>query len=559
MMTKTLLALIPAALLAQPPVAPTPERVGAARGETAGGYNIVNAFETGYRFHDVNGNLGKYRSDVNFGNGVRLLSSRLSIHSREGRGGWFDELLLNTQGLGNDPYQLATLRIGKNRLYQYDLTWRLNAFFNPGLTIANGLHAMNTSRRLQDHDLTLLPTSNFRFFLGYSRNNQDGPALSTVQLFDSRGAEFPLFSDVRRLYNEYRVGGEVRAAGYRFHWSRVWENFREDTRFNASGQVAGPARLTTFRRDEPYHGNTPSWRLALARETSEILAINARFTYSGGRRNFLFDESATGIDRFSRNRQILVAGEARRPVTTANLTLTFLPRSAFTITHHVAYHHTRIDGDASLRQLDNGTLTDDFLSFQYLGIRAFTSSLDFVYRPSRRFTFFTGQRLTDRRIRSVEQVAAGPFLDRVPAVQDNTLNTGVAGVRFSPIAPVTVVLDAELGRANRAFYPISERNYHALGGRIQYRRGTLFLSALARTLYNTNSVSLSSHSSRQRNYSTDASWTPRPWVSFDASYSKLHLDTLTALAYFFERNLVTSHGSLYEVGDRGKGVQVELA
>ena len=36
--------------LAQQVVAPTPETVGNPQGENTSGYNIVNSFETGYRF-----------------------------------------------------------------------------------------------------------------------------------------------------------------------------------------------------------------------------------------------------------------------------------------------------------------------------------------------------------------------------------------------------------------------------------------------------------------------------------------------------------------------------
>ena len=79
----------------------------------------------------VGGDLGKYRSDVNFRNGLRLLSSSLAVHSREGHGRWFDEILLNTLGLGNDPYQSATLRVQKNALYRYDLLWRLDEYLQP--------------------------------------------------------------------------------------------------------------------------------------------------------------------------------------------------------------------------------------------------------------------------------------------------------------------------------------------------------------------------------------------------------------------------------------------
>lgn len=132
--------------LAQDTVAPTTgEQTGPARGENAGAYNIVQSWELGYRFATVGGDDGKYRSDVNYGNGVRLLSSSLTVNSRDGHGSWFDEITLTTQGLGNDPYESAVFRVHKNRIYSYDMSWRENDYFNPGLTVANGEHLMDTS------------------------------------------------------------------------------------------------------------------------------------------------------------------------------------------------------------------------------------------------------------------------------------------------------------------------------------------------------------------------------------------------------------------------------
>src|ERR1035441_8128196 len=75
------------ALSAQQVVAPGPEALGSARGENQGNYNITNSFETGYRFSLVGGDLGEYRSDVNYRNGLRLLGSSLSIDSKDGHGG----------------------------------------------------------------------------------------------------------------------------------------------------------------------------------------------------------------------------------------------------------------------------------------------------------------------------------------------------------------------------------------------------------------------------------------------------------------------------------------
>ena len=244
---------------AQQPVAPTIEPVGPTRGDDWRDYNLVNSIETGYRFVRVAGNTEQYRADENFSDGIRLLQSFLSLNSKDGRGEFFDELVLSTSGLGGDPYESATLRVQKNRLYDYNLLWRLNDYVNPGLTTdgGHGQHPLNTSYTFQDHDLTLFPQSRIRFSLGYSGSTQKGAGISTVQLFspggqfDATGNIFPIFANVKRSQNEYRVGGEVHWVGFTLNWMRGWQDFKDDTPYAFSGFSPGDnsrngAVLTSF-------------------------------------------------------------------------------------------------------------------------------------------------------------------------------------------------------------------------------------------------------------------------------------------------------------------------
>jgi hypothetical protein len=531
-------AIFSAISSAQPNVAPTDGAVGPPRGYDFGGYNVVNSFETGYRFRSVEGNLGKYRSDVNYGNGMRLLGSRLSIHSKEGHGGYFDELLLNTQGLGNDPYQFSSLRVQKNRLYKYDLLWRQSEYYNPALPLAGGQHFIDTVRRLQDHSLVFLPQSPFRIYVGYSRMWQGGPALSTVQIFDSRGDEFPLAADVRRSQDEYRLGFDLDVSGIKLSVMRGWEFFKDDTRRTASALAGNNpddrTTLANFRRDEPYHGETETWRVNLLVDKSKLYSVNGRFAWAGGQRNFIVDEITTGTDRIgsARNRQVLVFGDARRPVSSGSLTATFYPTQALTLVNHTSFHHTRMEGDGSYSELSNPGFGFAQLNFNFLGIRTIATSTDVNIRTSEALTLFAGHHYSTRRIRSIEQVTFDGVPERVESETDNSLQAGRAGVRLRAFRRLSLILDAELGRSDRPVYPVSERNYHALSGRVQYRSRTFTASFTTRTNYNTNSVSLFSHSSKSRNYSADASWSPLSWAGLDASYSKLHLDTLSGIAYF---------------------------
>ena len=556
MMTRfCLFAVLATSLGAQQPVAPTPEKVGPVRGEDAGSYNVVQSWELGYRFASVGGKEGEYRSDVNYGNGIRLLNSSLTVNSKTGHGHYFDEIILTTQGVGNDPYESAILRVQKNRIYHYDMSWRQNDYFNPGLVVADGAHLQNTTYHWQDHDLTIFPQGKYRLYLGYSRTTQEGAALSTQQLFSSQGDAVPLFSNVKQEFNSYKLGGEVEFHKIHLNVLRRWEFYKEDTPYSTNGTATGivPGSLTqvtNFTKTQPYHGSTPGWLVNLFTDR-RWFAFNGRFTYANGNRNFFQNELATGMDRFgaNQNRQVIVAGNASRPVITGDASLSIFATSKLTVVSNSSISNVRISGSNLFEQIDFATLSTDVLNFQYLGIRLFTNSTDARYRFSRKFSAYAGYNYSNRLITSVtgETDPATPFDDTVYK-QTNQMHAAAAGFNWTPVAPLRIHAEAELGRNDNPFTPVSEKNYHAVSGRAQYRLKNLQLAGDYKEKYNNNSITLTSYSSHARSYSGNASWSPRGWVSVDASYSFLHLDTLGGLAFFAgtpRAQLVTNQSSLY--------------
>ena len=558
-MLRTLLIFAAFGLLeAQQVVAPTPDQVGSPRGENTGNYNVTNSFETGYRFSQVGGDVGMYRSDVNYGNGLRLLGSSLTVNSKDGHGKYFDEIVLNTLGLGNDPYQAVTLRVQKNNLYRYDMTWRLDDYFNPGLTISGGLHQMDTSRILQDHDLTVFPQSAVSFDLGYSRNTQTGPALGSIQLFDDRGSAFPYFTDVRRQWNEYRVGMTAHYAGFTLTLRRTWEYFKDDTNSSLTGLEAAntpfdSTALNQFQRTAPYHGSNPGW-LGNLHADHKYWGMNARMTYVSGSGDFAMDELAVGLSRFgaATNQQVLVNGNAQRPVMAGDFTASLFPTDKLTVVNNTAVHNTRIDGDSFLSQFNNGTGQATTLNFNFLGVRTVANSTDINYRWKKWVGFSAGYVYSDRQIRLEEafafpQVAGTASSDLYS--QDSHLNAERLGVRLRPLKELTINVDGEIGHADHPLATISDRNYHTLGGRVQYRKKTLQVGAQYHQVYNENApLNLLSFSSRSRTASANASWAPKSWFSFDASYTNLHLDTVGALQFFAGTSfsqLQTAYSSIY--------------
>jgi hypothetical protein len=542
-------------------VAPTPESVGSVRGDNWDGYNIVNSFETGYRFADVSGNDEKYRSDENFGDGIRLLSGSFSMNSKSGDAKYFDELLITTTGLGGDPYESVSLRADKNRIYDYSFSWRKNDYVNPGLTTdgAAGDNLLNTTYTLQDHNLTLFPRSWIRFTLGYTRSTQSGAGISTVQLYsvsspsDSTGQIFPIFTNVKRLQNDYRLGGELHFLGFTLNWMHGWEDFKDDSPFNFSGQTpevsstaGSSAALNSFQRTEPDHGVSPYWQVGLFRD-SKWINVNGRFTYTAGKRAFVSSETAVGTNQFGAlaNQQILTAGDASRPVATGNLNVSFLLSPKVNIVTHTSIYNVRTEGNSAYVQYDNATQSADLLYFQYLGILTIETGADLQYQPRKWLEFHTGYDYSDRRIESSPQFAFAGSTSPVPYSQTNILNSGTFGIKVMPGKGFTVVLNAEAGHANRPFAPRSDKNYQAFSGRVDYRLRTLRLTAQTKTDYNANSVSLSSYSSHTRIYSGSASFSPKRYFSLDANVSKVHVDTLGGIAFFSDAQFLQNQVSYY--------------
>lgn len=551
-----LLALIFAisVALAQPPIAPTNEQTGNSRGDNDGNYNIIQSFELGYRFATIGGDGDMYDSTVNYGDGIRLLSSSLTVQTRDGHGRLFDHLVLTTQGLGNDPYQSAILRIEKNRLYRYDMMWRLSQYVDPAATVSFGQHAMNTQRTMQDHDFTLFPDRKYKLFLGYSRNLETGPALTTIQLFNSQGDEFPLFANVHREVNEYRLGGEVQLLGMRLNVMHGWEAYKEDSPQSLASPSAGndPTdrnTLTSFQSTQPYHGTSPYWRVGLFREGKKFWAVNGRFTYVAGKRAFALDELASGTDNRGSITQLQTAtfGAADRPALTANLTISLFPATHVVLTNQTSFSNIRMIGDSYFVQFSNGFESSPVLPFQYLGIQTFSNSTDAMFHPAKWFSIHGGFEYSDRHINSVQGQSnlGDPAPTQAAIEQSNQLKAGTLGFRLKPLKGLTLSVDGEVGRQNKPIYPISDGNYQAFRARAEYKLKLLRFGAYAKSDYNVNSDVLTSYASHARQYGADGSWVPVSWFSIDASYTKLHLNTLGGIDYFAQGVDISGESSLY--------------
>jgi len=222
-------------------------------------------------------------------------------------------------------------------------------------------------------------------------------------------------------------------------------------------------------------------------------------------------------------------------VANGDLALSFFPTERLTIVNNTSVTSNRIDGTANYSEAGTAA-TFKNIDFRYFGVRTISNFTDINYRVSTWIGIYAGYHYSDRVVKTIESSLL-PGLDTNFSGQtyevNNHLNTGRLGIRLRPVKPFTLSVDGEIGRASTPLTLIADKNYHAINGRADYRVRKLQFSAIYRQAYNLNApVNFISFDSHSRQYSGSASWGPKDWVTLDASYSKLHLDTSSFLTFF---------------------------
>ena len=568
-------------LQAQSVVAPSPDHPGFALGVDLSSYNVTNSFETGYRFTQVGGDFSLYRATVNYGDGLRLLSSSFTANSKDGHGYLFDSMSFSSQGLGNDPYEVATFRIEKNDVYRYDMTWRLSDYFNPSLDNGESDTLKNTRRIMQDHDLTVSLAKWAKLKLGYSRNKETGPEYSNYELYIGGLARsvLPIDRDTRRDWNEYRLGSQFDFHGFRLTLSHQWEYYKDDssTASLVPGQpyplplsqpyqpalpVTDPTLATAYSRSQPMHGLNQGWSGNLNRN-QKLWAINARITYNKGNNSMIYSESESGAQAIATTTApypgavgcsncgvggpgtgaTFTVGNARWPFTAGDVTFSFFPASNLTIVNSTSAEANHYDGGAQMLELYPVAATKNIFWSYHMGEGRVSDSLDANYRLNKWMGLSAEYRYTDRWLEN-NLVRTGTTNSKDLNTLDDHMNTGTFGVRLKPFKPLSVNVDTTIGRDNGPENPISPAHFHNIRARADYRvQKRVHFGATYRQMYNLNapvgySYTLTPaygpppqayYASHSRDFSFNSSFTvSRNW-SLDASYSKTHLDTFANL------------------------------
>ncbi|HEX9162272.1 MAG TPA: hypothetical protein VF980_11245 [Thermoanaerobaculia bacterium] len=210
--------------------------------------------EIGYRFLNLKGNEGMYRTQINERDGLYIRAFTLT---NGGTNGSPDHYRIDVSDLGQTPSGLVRIDAGRSGAYRLLVNYRrsdafsaLPVFANPLIVdgVTTGQHTFSRTRNLFDADLEFLPGSRFTPFVGYSWNRYGGPGETTYFLGQD---EFQLFSNPLEKDQEIRGGFSFNTGHLYGSVTQGWRNFHGTDSLSLVAPGTGNNTL-------PILGTTPS-------------------------------------------------------------------------------------------------------------------------------------------------------------------------------------------------------------------------------------------------------------------------------------------------------------
>ncbi len=567
----------------------------ATAGEDAGDYTVTSSIEFGYRGQRVDGDVNKFKSDLNYKAGPRLFDTSFLMKSKDGKGDLFDTMLITSTGWGADPYGNLRLSVEKPEWYKFEGTYRRfkyyrflnnianpNWLFTPIATPPNpvtGEHGYNTRTTMGDFDLTILPKNEtIRFVLGYSPESYTGPFYTN---YHNGGNEFWLLSNARSRADDYRLGADGKVGQVDWTFMQGFRRYKEDNVIPAGiglniNTATSVAQLTSFLRQEPTRGSVDYTRFSLHTMVGGKLDITGRGIYSNSTTNSTYSENFAGRNfnfritgwpptppaaqpNTTNSSFYNIAGETKRPSHVIDFGLTYLVTDRFRLSNTFRQEGFTIDGFAGFsdffsitRPITGGSRTDTFsvsnvpantLTKYSRYSNTFEGDYEFNPRYSMHFGYRYGHRHDVVQDLGYLLNANAPALGTSEAeIEENSTNAFFGGFRARPAKNFTLYFDAEHGTADNVFTRIGNYNYTNLRAKSRWSPNRKFVFNLAFILRDNSNpseiagVSLNDFgvNLKTRVFTSSIDWMPNPNITVNGGYNFNWVNSDAVIDYYYQ-------------------------
>ena len=494
-------------------------------GDDAGPYNVVGSIEFGYRGQRVDGDVNKFKSDLNYKAGPRIFDSSFFIKAKDGKeGGLFDTLMVTSTGWGADPQGNMRISMENPKWYRFDGQYRrfkyyrfLNNIANPTWlfspipTNANpvtGLHGFDTRTTMGDFDVTILPKNEtIRFNFGYSPERYEGPSYTN---YHNGGNDFWLLNNMKSKADDWRIGADGKIGILDWTFVQGFRRFRDDSVIPAGvglniNTATSVAQLTSFLRQEPTRGSSDYTRFSLHSLINGKLDITGRGIYSRSTMNATYLENFSGRNfnfrittpvfpptppaaqpNTTNASSYTIASDTRRPSHVIDFGLTYLASNKFRISNTFHEEAFTIDGlglysafFSLTRPITGGTRTDTLNvspvpENKITHYSKYQDTVEGDYQINHNYSLHFGYKFGHRHDLvqelgfAINANAPAPITDPTAEIEENNTNVFFGGFKARFTKNWNVYFDAEHGSADNIFTRIGNYNFTNIRAKSRY-------------------------------------------------------------------------------------------
>ncbi|MBK7932452.1 MAG: hypothetical protein IPK01_02935 [Acidobacteria bacterium] len=419
-----------------------------------GGYNVTSTTEIGWRWRDLEGNENKYRSDLNYKQGLRSFDTNLLLESDSGKGKYFDSLLISNSGWGSDPQGFTRVNVEKTGVYKFNGTVRRVSYFNNLSNHALGQHTSNAKNTMGDFDFTFRPQDEkIRYNFGISFYDYNGPGTTNIRAYSD---EFQTTQSTNNRATDFRFGVEGKLFGFNYGLTQGVRIFRdrsayEITDLNLGNNPTNNARLTSFRRYFPTDGNSYFTSANLQRTFAKKLDFSGKIYILNTRSNMTMIEIMSGRDssnNFVDLARFDIYALNKRLQKRGDIGLTYNFNEKFRISNTFSFDDFDVNGGESLeeallrRNAAGNPLATSIVRSRAYRVNSYTRYVNTIegdYQFNNSIAGHVGYRYTNR---SVDVIGYDATLTSAPSAtnpniilesEKNSTHTLIAGMKIKPI------------------------------------------------------------------------------------------------------------------------------
>lgn len=509
------------------------------------GYETGFELEVGGSLVDIHGSEQKYRSDVNVREGAQVKSFSLNLRPSEGKRGFFDILTVRGHGFGGvEPFENLKLQARRNGRYDFQFNYSKDHYYFDVPGFALGLHSDDVLRRSYDLSLQVYLQRNLKLRMGYTANQRSGNTLTSDDVFND---VYQLILFNRARTDDYRIGVEWQSRAVSLAFDQSFRSFRFDDHLTntRAGQLGidpvSPGILKSYREDLPTRGFIPSSQVTMKFRPSDRFELLGRYRYSRGSVDFTRSDvqslrfgAGTALDQLISTQ----ASANQRPQHLVDVNASWFLAPRWSVHNSFDDHRYEITSAALTSTIFRAPGSGAQLSFSDSGSDfthySRTSNDAYVeFEASRLISASAGYRYASRvvRLRSADDQSEE---------RTNTISRAVvASLSASGGSAFRGSLEFEHGWADNVLLRIEPLDFNRVTGRGSYRPSpNLSFSGSFGIRFEKRPISGSWHKLDNKEYSLQASWTPKPDYLLEAGWGRLDILSATDLYFFLSSSQV---------------------